>query len=166
MNTRPPVFSETQRWRDQSWVMVFVIGLAAFTWYTFIEQVVRGRPVGNNPGPDWMVSLYAVLFGLGFPLFFLRLRLTVEVYPDHLRIDYGFLTRREILLRDIARVEAVRYNPLMEWGGWGIRGWGNRIAYNVGGNEGVQLWLRDGRLVMVGSQQAADLAAAILDPRL
>jgi hypothetical protein len=35
------------------------------------------------------------------------------------------------------------------------------MAYNVSGNQGVDLTLRDGRRVMLGSQRADELAAAI-----
>lgn len=161
MTARAAIFRETQRWRDQVWVMVLVIGLAAFTWYGFIEQIILGRPFGNNPAPDGMMLVITVLFGLGLPIFFLTLQMTVEVLPDRLRIIYGFLVRRDIPLADITLIEAVVYSPLRDWGGWGIRGFGRRIAYNVGGNEGVALRLVDGREVLIGSQQADRLAAAI-----
>ena len=37
----------------------------------------------------------------------------------------------------------------------------NRMAYNVSGNQGVELTLRDGRQVMLGSQRPQELADAI-----
>jgi hypothetical protein len=49
-----------------------------------------------------------------------------------------------------------------EYGGWGVKGWSRRkIAYNVRGDRGVLLTLVDGRTVLLGSQRAADLEAAI-----
>ena len=53
------------------------------------------------------------------------------------------------------------YSPLVEYGGWGIRGWGKNVALNARGNRGVRLMLMDGRRVLVGSQRAEELAAAL-----
>ena len=55
-----------------------------------------------------------------------------------------------------------KYSAVKEYGGWGIKGWSQqKVAYNVSGNEGVELTLRDGRRVMLGSQRAPELAQAI-----
>jgi hypothetical protein len=35
------------------------------------------------------------------------------------------------------------------------------VAYNVRGDQGVELTLRDGRRVLIGTQRATELAAAI-----
>lgn len=155
------LFHEDQYMRDVVWVMVLVLGIAALNWYIFIEQVILGRPVGNNPGSDLMVTAIWIIFGWLFPLFFLRLRLRVQVVPGMLRIDYGFLAHRDIPLSEIARVQPVRYDPIRQWGGWGLRGWGGRIAYNVRGDQGVDLQLLDGREILIGSQRPDELALAL-----
>ena len=59
-----------------------VYGVAAIQWWGFIQQIVLGKPWGNNPGPDWMMWLFWVLFGIGLPVFFHILKLTVEVTPN------------------------------------------------------------------------------------
>jgi hypothetical protein len=162
MNTSPPVlFRETQCWRNVWWVMVLVFGLAAVQWAIAISHW-SGRPVGNNPAPDWIAYLFFILFGLGLPLLFLLMRLTVEVLPDRVRVTYWPLTRRDILFGDISAAEPITYNSLFEFGGWGIRGLGRRVAYNVRGGRGVELHLRDGRSVVLGSQQPDALAAAVI----
>jgi hypothetical protein len=88
--------------------------------------------------------------------------LVVEVRPDQVDIRYRPFVNRTIALRNIERVTARTYRPIREYGGWGIRGWpGQRVAYNVSGNQGVELLLQDGRSVMIGSQQPETLALAI-----
>ena len=63
-------------------------------------------------------------------------------------------------LQEVLR-EVRRYSPLLEYGGWGVRlgpkGW----AYITTGNQGVQLRLRRGRPVLIGSAHAHELEAAI-----
>lgn len=154
------IFNEDQRFR-QWWVWLVVFGVAALQWWGFIQQIVLGKPWGDNPGPDWMVGLFWLLFGIGLPVFFYTLRLTVEVTPDHIFIGYHPLTKRIIPLNDVERVEARTYKAIREYGGYGLRGARRNTAYNVSGNQGVELTLSDGRRVMIGSQRAAELALAI-----
>lgn len=155
------VFREVQRWRDVWWVMALVFGLAALQWWVAITQIVRGVPVGDNPGSDGLVIIIWLVFGVGFPLFFLWLKMIVEVMPGGVVIRYRPFVNRQIPIGEIARVEPRVYNPLGEFGGWGIRGLGSRIAYNVSGNSGVELTLIDGRRILIGTQRAAELAGAI-----
>lgn len=159
--TRPVLFREVQRWRDVWWVIALVFGLAAIQWWVFFIQIVRGIPVGNNPGSDTLVVVIWLIFGIGFPLFFLWLRMVVEVDQGAVTIVYRPFVNRRIPLDDIVRLELRVYRPLGEFGGWGVRGFGAHVAYNVRGNNGVELTLVDGRRVMIGSQRTTELAEAI-----
>ncbi|MBW8868301.1 MAG: hypothetical protein JF610_13410, partial [Acidobacteria bacterium] len=44
---------------------------------------------------------------------------------------------------------------------WGLRFGRRGRAYSISGNRGVELTLADGRRVMIGSQRADELAAAL-----
>jgi hypothetical protein len=88
-------FREVQRFR-QWWVWLLIYGIAALSWYGFVQQIVLGRPFGSNPAPDWMMWLLFLLFGIGLPLFFHRLKMIVEVREDHIHIRYAPLTTREL----------------------------------------------------------------------
>ena len=161
MNQSPILFREVQRWRDVWWVMLLVFALAALPWSIFLVQVVGGEPVGNNPASNGVALIIALIFGGGFPLFFLWLQMVVEVWPEAVVVYYRPFVNRAIPLAQIVHVEPRVYGPLREFGGWGVRGWGGRVAYNVSGNTGVELTLADGRRVMLGSQRSAELAQAI-----
>jgi hypothetical protein len=158
--TVPVLYRETQRWRDVWWVMVLVFGIAALNWYLTISHF-GGFPAGDEPAPTGVVVLSFILFGVGLPLLFLFLHLTIEVMHDRVRVHYPPLTQRDIPIGDIAAAEPITYDSLREFGGWGIRGWRGRVAYNVSGHRAVELLLLDGRRVVLGSQQPEDLAAAI-----
>jgi hypothetical protein len=59
-------------------------------------------------------------------------------------------------------VRARSYNPVLEYGGWGIRGWWRgRTIYSVRGTQCVEIELQSGRIVAIGSQRADELAAAV-----
>ena len=72
-------------------------------------------------------------------------------------------TRRfhRIAFDDISLIYPRTYQPLGEFGGYGIR-WGKYgRAYNVSGNRGVQLEFSNGRKLLIGSQHAEELTTAL-----
>ena len=155
-----PIFTETQRPRQ--WLLFLVIVLLALLgWGIFIQQIVRGRPVGDDPLPDWGAVLVAALLGIALPAFFLWFRMETMVYPDRVEIRMTPISHRIFRPSEIAGASARTYRPLREFGGWGIRGWGANRAYNVSGDEGVQLVLTNGSRILIGTQRPQELEAAI-----
>lgn len=59
-------------------------------------------------------------------------------------------------------VESVIYNPIGDWGGWGIRYNSRGRAYNMYGNEGVEVTLKNGKVILFGTQRPDELYNAIL----
>jgi hypothetical protein len=53
------------------------------------------------------------------------------------------------------------YKPLSEYGGWGIKYGRSGWAYNIIGDQGVQLELDNGKRILIGSQHAEELEQAI-----
>ncbi|QYZ78832.1 hypothetical protein E2N92_05005 [Methanofollis formosanus] len=144
-------------------IWLIVIGITALAWWSAVQQLFLGVPFGTNPAPDEVVVLIFVIFGLLFPLFALVMTLTVEMREDgiYYRLFPLHLTFRVIPWVEIRDMEACTYRPLAEFGGWGIR-WGgrNRRAYTTGGNRGVRVHLRDGRMILLGSREPEVLVAA------
>jgi hypothetical protein len=88
--------------------------------------------------------------------------LDVDVTDRGVSIAFRYLwPTRRISFAEIVGLEVRRYNPILEYGGWGVRlgrkGWG----YMTGGKEGVQLRLRKGLPVLIGSVRPRELEAAI-----
>jgi hypothetical protein len=107
----------------------------------------------------WVVALMlAVVLLLGA---LLSLRLTTTVRPDGVSVRYGFLYSTRVPLSEITLAEAVRYAPVREYGGWGIRGSRRRRALNARGNQGVLLTRSDGTTLLVGSQHPRELLEAL-----
>jgi hypothetical protein len=92
---------------------------------------------------------------------FFCMRLDVAVGDDGVRIRFPPIVNRTIAFDDIRSCVARTYRPIWEYGGWGIRFGPSGTAYNVSGNRGVQLTLRNGKRILIGSQRADELAAAI-----
>ena len=76
-------------------------------------------------------------------LFFAILTLVVmpavrlRAFPDFIEIRYGFtnLIKFRLAKSKIAKVEAITYNPLLDFGGWGIKGgrgkWSKYTAFTA-----------------------------------
>lgn len=138
------MYREVQRFR-QWWLWAVLAGSAVFTLalgpVSWIGFVVVG-----------VVSAFVY-----------SLRLETEVRDDGIYVKMWPLHRsfRRISWAEIERYEAKRYEPIREFGGWGVRWAPGGVAYNVGGDRGVRIERTDGRSVLLGSRRADDLAEAI-----
>jgi hypothetical protein len=147
----PPLFVEQQRFVPRPLGLALLAGVVGFAIWALTS-------LGPLQAGEWI----PLIVGVGLILLFLVLELTVTVRPAEIDIRFRPLTRRRIPLAALRSGEARTYRPLREYGGWGVRrGWGGGWAYNVRGNRGVQLELEDGTSILVGSQHADELAAAI-----
>jgi hypothetical protein len=160
-------YTERQRFR-QPWMwgvlLVPALGVIGAMGWGLIQQLVYKRPWGTNPTSDTALAWTAGgVIGLELLMLFLmyRMELEVRVEPDALHIRFVPFVRRRIAYGDIRAAEARVYSPIREYGGWGIRFGRAGRAYNVSGNEGVQLRLASGERLLIGSRNAAGLAAAI-----
>lgn len=86
-------------------------------------------------------------------------RLEVEVDDEQVRLVFGVgFPRRSVPLGRVREVQQVRNSP---WYGWGIRWIRGGTLWNVWGLDAVELTLDDGRLLRIGTDRPAELAAAI-----
>lgn len=90
-----------------------------------------------------------------------RLKLVTKVTATNVAVRFRPLGGRTLAFADIEKAYLRNYNSLSEYGGWGWRMGANGKAYNVKGNQGVQLILKDGEKFLIGSQKAAELELAI-----
>ena len=162
-------FREEQRF-NQFWIRLLLIGLVVMVvglyGYGLVEQLVYDRPWGNNPISDTglvLAALAQAALVAGLIWLFRAMRLVTEVRSDGLHVRFVPFVRKHVPFASIRRCEARTYRPVAEYGGWGIRfGWGGRgKAYTVRGDRGVQLEFTDGKRLLIGSQRADELEAAI-----
>jgi hypothetical protein len=108
----------------------------------------------------WLVVALFGLLALGLLTY---ATLTVEVDEKRVVASFGIgLIRKSVDLADIVRCEVVR-TP--SWWGWGLHWTPSGWLYNVSGREAVRLDLTSQRPLMIGSDEAERLKAAI-DARL
>ena len=101
--------------------------------------------------------------GVALPAFVTAVKLTTEVRADGVYYCFSplHLSFRRIGFDEMGRYEALRYRPLLEYGGWGLRIRYRRRAYSISGDRGVRFTLPDGRTILLGSLKAEAFASAI-----
>ncbi len=168
MQSNEPIYSERQRFRPQDGVLIAVLWLVilagpAISVWAIFQQLVMGSPFGNNPAPDYVLVVLVVIVGGGLPLFMYSTGLDTEVRDCGTCIRFRPFHRKWVVFgfESIQKAEASTYSPLKDYGGWGIRYGRKGKAYNVSGNKGVLLTLRDGKNVLIGSKNHEVLCSAI-----
>lgn len=151
------VYSETQRVR-MWWVYAVCILIAGLASWMFVLQIMLNTPVGTHPAPDW--TLYVIL-GLSVILVVLvfMTRLLVRVDRKGVLVLFSPFLRKHYPWSKISSYEVLEYDPVKDFGGWGIRhNWKQKSkAFTVSGHHGLSLLLTDGRKVIIGTYKPEKL---------
>jgi len=158
---KAPLFSETQRF-DQLWLRIPMYALGLFMMLLFARgmytQFIIGEPWGDNPMSDnglIVATLITMLTWIGIILLFEKSKLVTTIYMNELRLRFPpFFSKEKILpVSTIKSIKVRKYNPIWEYGGWGIRYGFRGKAYNVKGNIGIQIHFKDGKSLLIGTQK-------------
>jgi hypothetical protein len=160
MRHEEPVFFEESQ-GPPPWVKIILLGIPVIQAALSYSQFVLRRPLGNRPMSDTGLAILDIgLLALFIVLW--RLRLVTRVYRGFVRVRLWPFANRAITAEEIAHVEVRTYRPIGEYGGWGYRqGGAGDTAYTMSGNRGVQLRLRNGQSVLIGSQRPDEFASAL-----
>lgn len=163
------LFSEEQRF-TQKWLWLLIIGATLVsivpTVVRICSQEIMGKPWGNNPTETsilLLILLFEILVMGGVVLLIYKMKLKVEIKSDGFWFCFPPLARkwRCIKKEEIASFKVRNYRPVSEYGGWGIKGSRRNKAYNISGNVGLQLVLKDGRKVLFGTQKSQAIEYAM-----
>ena len=107
--------------------------------------------------------LIAGLFTVLINIFFLIARLISRIDKDGITVRFIPFHFKQIKYNwiDIESCEIRKYNPIFEFGGWGIRYGFKGKAYNIKGNKGIQLRLKNGRRILIGTQNSVEVERLI-----
>ena len=156
------LFREVQRFR-QPWLWLVAFAAMGLSTYAIVQQLLLDEAIEGGAATDAVVVAIGLLVGAGLPMFLLFANLATEVRRDGIYVRFfplGFSFQR-IPLEEIEEYYVRTYNPVREYGGWGIKGGAAGKAFNVSGNTGLQLELVDGNATLIGSRRAEDLARAV-----
>ncbi|MEY3982700.1 MAG: hypothetical protein RL160_257 [Bacteroidota bacterium] len=141
------------------WVWGLMGVLMLMYVYAALRQWYGSGTWGNNRSPEWLLAL-VLFFLLLFPVFVFVMKLETKLTAAGISFRYFPLNRRwqKIDWTEVERAWVRKYRPIAEYGGWGIRGLpGARSrAYSMSGDYGIQLVLKNGKRILVGTQNALE----------
>lgn len=147
-------FSERQRFK-QIWLWIILLGINGFFIFGLIKQVILEKQFGDKPMSD--IGLFIVTtLTLFLSFLFFNLRLETKIKTDGIYVRFfPFQLNFKHYPWDRLNQSFVRkYNPIGEYGGWGLRGLGKNKALNVSGDKGIQLITKDGSKLLIGTNKA------------
>jgi hypothetical protein len=145
------------------WLGIFILfGVALY--YQFILK----KPMGDDPVSDagLIIIFFVSILPLAGTQWLLRsMRLITEVREDGLYFRYPpFINRFKVYVPgQIKEYEVRKYQPIKEYGGWGLRMGNKKVgwAYNASGDMGLQLVLADGQRILIGTARPDALKKAM-----
>lgn len=129
--------------------------LIFFSTFIIIAALVAFALQHGKQGAE--LAFYIVAFVL---LLFFRLRITVDSQGIKWLLGIG-LVKKQLCFDDIASISIVQ----SAWyHGWGVRliKNGDGVLYSVAGSKAVELVLKSGQIIRLGTTQPEKLKAAIL----
>ena len=119
----------------------------------------------GDAGQTFRVAMVAALLGFGVVIRVLLGGVTVLVQETRVVVHLGThpIIKKTIPYAEIDAIDSVRYSPLREFGGWGIRGGGRRQAWTARGDLAVVLTLTNGKQLYVGSDDPDGLERSLRD---
>ena len=151
--TEKILFTEKQQFR-QWWIWLLHLGLIGFILF---KEIVE-KDFGNSSKQTIIIPI-AILF-ISLILFWI-MKLETIIYADRIEIKFfPFGIHKTYKIQDIEKMEVIKYNPIMDYGGWGIR----LGAYNVAGNKGLKIYYRKKTFldsILIGTQKPEELSKII-----
>lgn len=148
------VFEETQRFGLLPVIIIFAI--AAITIYC-IRNFTANKNAKTLLAKGLMFSFAAGTIPLTIAFIFVKLETRIDNEGINIRYTPFHAEWKNYSWNAIKSCEIKRYDPLNDYGGWGIR----RRAYNVSGNEGLLLRFTDGNHLLIGTQKPEKLKQAL-----
>ena len=158
------LFSEKQRFQQWwLWLVLFIVngallGIALSKWYNIFNH----KSINNfDLGVIIFSIILAVLITILVKIICLETYIKkdgiyIRFFPFHIKFKfYGWHTLSKVYTRE--------YAPLSEYGGWGIRWnlWGKGMAYNIRGNQGLQLEFTTKEKLLIGTQKPQEISLVL-----
>lgn len=157
------VYKEIQRF-SQWWLII----LLAIVLVLILNGLIKEIRVSEED--KFKLTSIIVTGFITFCTYLLIFSMKLETRIDETGIAYQFfpfhLKPKLISWKGLTKSYVRKYSPIKEYGGWGFRGLirikmfgiGNEgKAYNMKGNIGIQLVLKNGDEILIGTQEQNDV---------
>ncbi len=152
------LFYEKQHFRQWWLLTIAIASFVLLLWIYFRDYA--------NPA-TWPHSVAGLAIGIGICMltlvFFLIAGLETKIQSDGIYVRFFpfHIQYKKYPWRQLSEVYVRKYSPIREYGGWGLRGMRNNRAFNVSGNQGIQMLMHDGRKLLIGTRKPEEATKAL-----
>jgi len=146
------VFNEEQQFR-QLWLMVLLGFSLLFPVGLIINEYIKDNTSMTNN--EFLGSLIGIIASV-LLIFIFKLSTRIDEKGIHYQFFPFHFSMKTLLWSEITKAEVRTYDPIGEYGGWGLRYSFNKKkgnAVNVSGDIGIQLTLKNGKKLLIGTQK-------------
>jgi hypothetical protein len=155
------VLTERQKF-NQWWLWLILAGINGMFLFGLIKQLIFGLQFGDNPLGNAGLILLTLTF-IAFTFFFYKMGLYTKI--DKHGIYFRFIPFHSAFRfhpwEKISRMQITTFNAFKDYGGWGIRGGRNGIAYTVSGNTGIDIELINDQKILIGTRKPEEVKEII-----
>jgi len=162
-------YKEHQKF-TQIWLWVILIAgivpAIGFLTFGFIQQLLFGIAWGDKPMSNIGLTILTIVIwiicgGIFWMFMVSELQLEIRDKAIYYRFPVFSSTMKRIGMESLESWEVRRYG-FFEYGGYGVKHTLKRkTAFIVRGNMGLELKLKDGKTVMIGTQRPEELEIAM-----
>ena len=151
------IFKEEQRFTQTWLIVIIVISL-------IVPLAIILKEIDKLSTSEIIISIGTIILASGL-IFLFKLTTRIDEKGIHYKFFPFHLKFKTVFWNDIENAYIRTYDAISEYGGWGIRGgtlWykAKGKAINISGNIGIQLELKDGKKLLIGTnkkEQAQDV---------
>ena len=151
------IFKEEQRFTQTWLIIIIVISL-------IVPLAIILKEIDKLSTSEIIISIGTIILASGL-IFLFKLTTRIDEKGIHYKFFPFHLKFKTVVWNDIENAYVRTYDAISEYGGWGIRGGAFRYkakskAINISGNIGIQLELKDGKKLLIGTnkkEQAQDV---------
>ncbi|GAA0880784.1 hypothetical protein GCM10009119_37540 [Algoriphagus jejuensis] len=149
------IFKEEQTYRG-TWVMYLILMLEIPTLILVSVVVLSGKSTDIQDGMIALISVFTIMALVMGLIFNIKLETRIDDSGIHYNY-FPFVKWRLIEKSRIHQAKIESFNPLMDHGGWGIKGNSTTKAYTVIGDSGLSIDLGEKKKVLIGTQKPKEL---------
>ncbi|MHC5202490.1 hypothetical protein [Myroides sp. LJL119] len=152
-----PIFQENQRF-NQWWLWLIILGVCSISLIGFFNQVYLTNPLESKSQKNFELIIPLVI-SICVLILFYCMRLKTQITLKSISFCFFPFIKRSYCFNDIESYQVIKYGFV---GGWGIRFstiYGT--VYNIRGNKGLFVKLKNGNTFVIGTQRAQKLQDAL-----
>jgi hypothetical protein len=159
--TNPTIYIEKQRFK-QWWLWLILLITNVHGLYTAYFQFIKSKnTIDKQLNINNVLIETIIILAINLLFYYIKLETRIDSKSISVRFFPFQLKERVYDWEEIKSANIRTYKPLMEYGGWGIRGFGNNRALNISGNKGLQLEFKNGKKLLIGTIKATEMESIL-----